>query len=543
MKRPEMKRKMRPVCAGLLAMLALAAATAAQERPVTYDRLVRAADDPGNWLMYSGQYDGQRFSRLDRISRDNVERLELAWVRQLPTLGQVQTSPLVVDGVMYLTTPDNEVYALDAATGHVFWTYRHDQSDTLTLCCGKQSRGVAMLGGRLYMTTLDARLIALDAATGAELWDRRIADNLAGYSMTAAPLVVRDMVVTGTGGGEYGIRGWVDAYDAETGERRWRAYTIPGPGEPGHDTWAGDSWRTGGASTWMTGSYDPALNLIYWGVGNPGPDWNGATRAGDNLYSDSVIAIDADTGEIRWHFQFTPHDVHDWDACQIPVLVDTVFRGRERKLMLWANRNGFFYVLDRENGRFLLAREYAAQTWALGIDDSGRPIRAPDMEPTPEGRLVFPEVNGASNWWSPSFSPATGLFYTMAYDGGATFYSAEADYEPGKLFVGGGYARDEPVDTYVSAVRAIDPHTGRRVWEHRVQPKSMSGVMATAGQLVFAGTVAGNFIALDAETGEHLWRKALGGEIIAAPITYLARGRQQVTISAGHAVFTFALRD
>ena len=381
---------MRPVCAGLLVVTALAAGAAAQEGRVTYDHLVRAADDPGNWLMYSGQYHSQRFSRLDEIDRANVGRLELAWVRQLPTLGQVQTSPLVVDGIMYLTTPDNEVYALDAATGHVFWTYTHDLADTLTLCCSKQSRGVAMLGDRLYMTTLDARLVALDAATGTRLWDRQIADNLAGYSMTAAPLVVKDMVVTGTGGGEYGIRGWVDAYDAATGERRWRAYTIPGPGEPGNETWAGDSWQTGGASTWMTGSYDPDLNLIYWGVGNPGPDWNGATREGDNLYSDSVIAIDADTGAIEWHFQFTPHDVHDWDACQVPVLVDRVVGGRVQKLMLFANRNGFFYVLDRETGRFLLAREYATQTWAQGIDDSGRPIRVPDMEPTPEGRFVYP---------------------------------------------------------------------------------------------------------------------------------------------------------
>ena len=535
-------RRLRPACAALIVTAAMAG-PGARSGPVTYDRLVRADDEPGNWLMHSGQYHSQRFSRLDRIDRANVGRLGLAWVRQLPTLGQVQTSPLVVDGVMYLTTPENEVFALDAATGHVFWSYRHDLADTLTLCCGKQSRGVAMLGDRLYMTTMDAHLIALDAATGHEVWDRRIADHLAGYSMTAAPLVVKDLVVTGAGGGEYGIRGWVDAYDAATGERRWRAYTIPGPGEPGHDTWAGDSWRTGGASTWMTGSYDPALNLIYWGVGNPGPDWNGETREGDNLYSDSVIAIDADTGEIEWHFQFTPHDVHDWDACQIPVLVDMELDGRPRKLMLWANRNGFFYVLDRETGRFLLAREYARQTWAQGIDDSGRPIRAPDMEPTPEGRLVFPDVNGASNWWSPSYSPLTGLFYTMAYDGGAIYYSADAEYEPGKLFVGGGYERPAPVDTYVSAVRAIDPRTGERAWERRVQPKSMSGVLATAGQLVFAGTVAGNFIALDAETGEVLWRKALGGEVIAAPITYLANGRQQVTIAAGNALFTFKTDD
>lgn len=510
---------------------------------VTPDELVNAGDNPENWVMHSGQYHSQRFSSLTQIDRENVDQLQLAWVRQLPTLGQVQTTPLVVDGVMYLTTPENEVYALDAATGNIFWSYQHDLSDTLTLCCSKQSRGVAISGDRLYMTTMDAHLIALDTATGAEVWDKTIADHLAGYSMTAAPLIVNDLVITGTGGGEYGIRGWVDAYDARTGERRWRSYTIPGPGEFGNDTWEGDSWKTGGGSTWMTGSFDPVLNLIYWGVGNPGPDWNGEVREGDNLYSDSVIALDADTGEIKWHFQFTPHDVHDWDACQIPVLVDTEFRGRLRKLMFWANRNGFFYVLDRESGEFLLAKEYAKQTWAQGIDDSGRPIRIPNMEPSPDGRLVFPDVNGASNWWSPSYSPVTGLFYTMAYDGGATYYSADAEYEPGKLFVGGSYTRKVPVDTYVSAVRAIDPLTGDLVWEHRVQPKSMSGVMSTAGQIIFSGTVNGNFMALDAETGQDLWHKALGGEVIAAPITYLSNGKQQVTIAAGQAIFTFSVQE
>ena len=532
---------MRSVFLRLILVVVVTAGLGAQTTDVSSDRLVRADEDPGNWLMYSGQYHSQRFSRLDQITRDNVSELKLSWVRQLPTLGQVQTTPLVVDGVMYLTTPENAVYALDAATGNVFWTYRHDVSETLALCCGKQSRGVAVRGDRLYLTTMDAHLIALDAPTGTELWDRTIADHLAGYSMTAAPLVVNDLVITGTGGGEFGIRGWVDAYDAETGERRWRAYTIPAPGEPNHETWAGDSWRTGGASTWMTGSYDPALNLIFWGVGNPGPDWNGEVREGDNLYSDSVIAIDADTGEIKWHFQFTPHDVHDWDACQIPVLVDFEVNGRTIKAILWANRNGFFYVLDRETGRFLLGKEFATQTWAQGLDDNGHPIRVPDMEPSPEGRLVFPDVTGASNWWSPSYSPMTGLFYTMAYDGAATYFTADTEYEAGKLFVGGSYTRDVPADTYVSAVRAINPLTGDRVWEHRVPPKSMSGVMATAGQLVFTGTVTGNFIALDATTGEDLWHTSLGGNIIAAPITYLANGTQHVSIAAGHAIFTFAL--
>ena len=318
---------------------------------------------------------------------------------------------------------------------------------------------------------------------------------------------------------------------------------IPGEGEPENDTWDGDSWKTGGASTWQTGAYDPALNLVYWGVGNPGPDWNGETRMGDNLYSDSVVAMDGDTGEIRWHFQFTPHDVHDWDACQTPVLVDAMWEGQPRKLMYWANRNAFFYVLDRETGEFLSAFEYAEQTWAERIDAQGRPVRVPGMEPSREGRFVAPEVGGASNWWSPSYSPETALFYTMAYDGGAIYYSADAEYEPGKLFVGGSYTRAKPVDEYHSAIRAIDPTTGARRWEFPVPSKSMAGVMATAGGLVFAGTVRGNFLALDAETGANLWRRPLGGEIIAAPVTYLSNSRQQVTIAAGHAIFTFALPE
>ncbi len=525
----------------LVCLLLLAAAPA--EAQVTNDMLVRADARPGDWTMYSGQYHNQRFSRLTEIDRSTVDGLELAWVRQLDTLGQVQTSPLVVDGVMYVTTPENEVLALDAATGQVFWSYLHPLEDVLTLCCGKQSRGVAMLGNTLYLATMDARLVALDAPTGNVVWNTKVANPLDGYSLTAAPLVVNDLVITGIAGGEFGIRGFVDAYDAKTGARRWRTYMIPGEGEPGNDTWEADSWTTGGASTWQTGAYDPALNLVYWGVGNPGPDWNGETREGDNLYSDSVVAMDGDTGEIRWHFQFTPHDVHDWDACQTPVLVDTMWEGQPRKLMYWANRNAFFYVLDRETGEFLSAFEYAEQTWAERIDEQGRPVRVPDMEPSREGRFVAPEVGGASNWWSPSYSPETALFYTMAYDGGAIYYAADAEYEPGKLFVGGSYTRAKPVDEYHSAIRAIDPTTGARRWEFPVRAKSMSGVMATAGGLVFTGTVTGNFIALDAETGADLWRRPLGGEIIAAPMTYLSNDRQHVTIAAGHAIFTFRLSE
>lgn len=510
---------------------------------VTYERLVNAADEPGNWLTYSGQYNSQRYSRLDRIDRANAGKLELKWIRQLNTLGDVESSPLVLDGVMYVTQPSDVVTAIDTRSGQTFWTYVHQLPDQLTLCCGKQNRGLGVLGELLYLGTLDAGLVALDSKTGQLVWETQVEDPLKGYSITGAPLVVKDMVVTGIAGGEYGIRGFVDAYDARTGKRRWRAYTIPGEGEPGNETWEGDSWKIGGAPTWVTGSYDPELNLIYWGTGNPGPDWNGDVRPGDNLYSDCILALDADTGERKWHFQFTPHDVHDWDTCQVPVLVDAQFKGRMRKLLLIANRNGFFYVLDRESGEFLLAEAFAKQTWAERIDEKGRPVRVPNMLPTEKGIEVFPSINGAANWWSPTYSPKTGLFYAMAYDGSDIYYRADADYNEGELFVGGYGSPSGPADKFVSAVRAIEPQTGKLKWEYRVQPKSMSGLLSTAGNIVFGGTVQGAFFALDAESGEELWHTSLGGNVIAAPISYLVDGKQLVSIAAGHAIFTFGLRE
>ena len=532
-----------PIVAVVLAGGGLGAQSDASQSSVTYERLVAAEQEPGNWLTYSGQYHSQRFSGLAEIDTSNVDRLELAWVRQLPTLSAVETTPLVVDGIMYATLPNNIVIALDARTGLPFWTYEYPVPDQLMLCCGKQSRGAAILGDRLFLGTLDAHLIALDIKTGDLLWKTEVARGLSGNSITAAPLVVKDMVITGIAGGEYGIRGFIDAYDVATGELRWRTYTIPAAGEPGNDTWEGDSWKTGGAPTWVTGSYDPQLNLVYWGTGNPGPDWNGEVREGDNLYSDSVLALNADTGKLEWYFQFTPHDVHDWDACQVPVLIDAEIGGRERKLMLWANRNAFFYVLDRETGEFLHAKAFAEQTWAEGIDKKGRPIRVPGMFPSPDGTLVYPSVNGAANWWSPSYSPKTGLFYAMSYDGADTYYIAEAEYREGELFVGGYPQRLVPQDVYTSAVRALDPATGERRWQYEVQPKSTSGLLSTAGDLVFGGTLVGNAFALDARSGKELWHASLGGNVHAGPITYLVGGKQHVTIAAGHALFTFRLRD
>jgi alcohol dehydrogenase (cytochrome c) len=509
--------------------------------PVTSERLLKASEEPENWLMYSGQYNSQRYSRLTAIDKSNVNQLEVKWVKQLETLADVETTPLVVDGVMYLTQSPSNVFALDASTGSQFWTYEHTLPEKLSLCCGRQNRGVAILGETLFLGTLDAKLIALDAKTGAVQWEVQSADAATGYSKTAAPLVIGDKVISGIAGGEYGIRGFLDAYDAKTGELAWRFYTIPGEGEPHNDTWEDDSWKTGGAPTWITGAYDPELNLVYWGTGNPGPDWNGEAREGDNLYSDSVVALDADTGELKWHFQFTPHDVHDWDATQIPILIDIEFDGRPRKLMLFPNRNGFFYVLDRVTGEFLRGTAFAKQTWAERIDENGRPIRIPGMLPNEEGVLVYPSVNGAANWWSNTYSPRTELLYVVTYDGADTFYIGEDEYVPGEMFVGGAPERYVPQETYASMIRALDPRTGDTRWEFPLQPKTQSGLLSTASDLVFGGSVDGYFYALDAVNGSELWRINVGGEVKAAPISYMVGNVQYVTIAAGNSILTFAL--
>jgi alcohol dehydrogenase (cytochrome c) len=517
------------------------AATPPDHRPVTFERIREAESDPGNWLTYSGQYSGQRYSRLASITRANVHRLQIKWIHQLRTIDQVETTPLVVDGIMYLTR-GNDVIALDAATGRPYWTHNHPVSSKVRLCCGRQNRGLALLDGRLFLATLDAQLVALDAATGVVQWTTQIADPGEGYSSTGAPLVVKGKVITGIAGGEYGIRGFIDAYDAATGARAWRFNTVPGPGEPGNETWAGDSWKTGGAPTWMTGTYDPVLNLLYWGVGNPGPDWNGSQRGGDNLYSDSVVAVDPDAGALRWHFQFTPHDEHDWDATQVPMLVDAPFGGQWRKLLYLANRNGFFYVLDRESGAFLLAREFARQTWAERIDERGRPILKSGIAPTVAGVLLAPPSNGAANWWSPSYSPDTGLYYVTAYDGRGSFFAGDTAHSEGRMYLGSSADDDDPSDEHrLSAVRAIEPSTGRRVWEFSLAPKSMSGLLASAGGVVFGGSIDGYVFALDASTGADLWHRSVGGAVVAAPITYAVEGVQYVTIAAGDAIVTLTL--
>ncbi len=389
----------------LLLLFLLPSSAAAQ---VSFDRLLRADEEPENWLTYSGSYKSQRHSQLDQITPANVTDLELRWVFQARSLEVFQATPLVVDGIMYLVEPTNTVVALDAKLGRVFWTYEYTPSRAARPCCGAVNRGLGILGNTLFLATVDANLVALDATSGKPLWKTVVGDPAEGYALTLAPLVIKDKVVVGIAGGEYGIRGFIAAYDAQTGEEAWKFYTIPGPGEPGHETWQGDDWMHGGAPAWLTGSYDPDLNLTYWGIGNPGPDWNPSQRPGDNLYSDSVVALDADTGELEWYFQFTPNDPYDFDSVQIPVLIDAPDgTGGTLKLMLWGNRNGFFYVLNRESGRFLSGSPFVDVNWASGLDDSGRPV----LTPQPPGATTFPGFQGGTNCYYQSYSPGTGLFY------------------------------------------------------------------------------------------------------------------------------------
>jgi len=508
---------------------------------VSYERVLDGELDKGHWLTYSGNYAGFRYSPLDEITASNVKDLRVAWIYQLPDGGHVETSPIVVDGVMYITEPPGTVSALDIQSGRRLWRWtRPDQDRTKTIGFPKVNRGVAVLGDTVYVGTLDCYLVALDARSGAKRWEAQVAENRTGHSITVAPLALDGKIIIGVSGGEAGIRGFLDAYDASNGERLWRFYTIPGPGEPGNDTWGGDSWKTGAGPTWITGVFDPDLNTLYWGVGNPGPDWNGDVRPGDNLYTSSVVALNPDTGTLKWHFQYTPHDTHDWDANQVPILVDADWEGKPRKLLTTANRNGFYYVLDRETGEFLHGTPYAKQTWAEGLDENGRPIVIPGTEPTEEGNLVWPSLQGATNWFSPSYSPASKLFYVSVREMGAYYFKSDVEYEEGAPFMGGGERALKGDDAY-GALRALDVLTGERKWEFRLQSPPWSGVLSTAGGLVFGGSMEGNFYALDAESGEPLWDIQTGGSIAANPIAFAVGDRQHIAIAAGTAILTFAL--
>ena len=547
-----LKRRLLPAVLFLCLMIPM------MHAQITYDLLLHASDHPENWLTYSGSYASQRYSLLKQVTPSNVKNLEQKWIFQADSLEKFETTPLVVDGIMYLTQAPSDVVALDAKTGRIFWIYRYVVSTDVRPCCGSVNHGLAILGDTLYLATLDAHLVAIDAKAGRPLWNVKVATASAGYAMTLAPLVVKDKVIIGVAGGEFGIRGFVAAFDVRNGSEVWRTYTVPGPGEPGHESWQGNSWEHGGGPVWLTGSYDPALNLTYWGTGNPGPDWNPAQRVGDNLYSDSVLALDADTGKLKWYFQFTPNDPYDYDAVQIPVLVDGMWNGAPRKLMMWANRNGFFYVLDRTNGQFLAGYPFIKLNWASGLDAKGRPIPTPQ----PEGAPTFPGLQGGTNWYSPSYSPRTGLFYVSAWEDYASVFIREAQtFEEGRRFVGGrptspipgapnapGATKRPPINVWTEAaghgaVIAIDPRTGEKKWKFPMTDTSDSGLLTTASDLLFTGGREGYFQALDARTGALLWKTILGGPIVAGPITYQVDGKQFIVVAAGHSLFAFALRE
>jgi alcohol dehydrogenase (cytochrome c) len=540
----------------LALFLILLLATASLQAQVSFDRLLRADREPQNWLTYSGTLQSQRFSQLTQITPDNVKNLELQWIFQARSIEKFETTALVVDGIMYTVQAPNDLLALDAVTGRTFWMYSYRPSQDSRPCCGRVNRGVAILGDTLFMGTIDGHLIAVDARNGRPIWDAAVAKPEAGYAFTHAPLIVKDKVIVGTAGGEYGIRGFLAAFDAKTGKELWRFYTIPGPGEAGHESWSGDSWKRGGGSVWVTGSYDPDLNLTYWGIGNAGPDYNGDVRLGDNLYTSSVVALDADTGKLKWHYQFSPHDEFDYDAVQVPVLADMAWNGGQRKVMMWANRNGFFYVLDRGTGQFLLGKPFVRVNWADGFDQDGRPRRVPGQVPTSQGTLIYPGNQGGTNWYNPSYSPRTGLFYIPTWVNYSSIYvKRPSEFAQGRGFNGGlarstvpqglraGTVGFRTEDEGYGAVRAIDPRTGDLKWEYKMTEFTQAGILTTASDLVFTGGNEGYFFALNARTGALLWKFTVGGAVVSGPMTYSVGGRQYVAVAAGSSLFAFALKQ
>ena len=515
---------------------------------VTFERILQSTKEPQNWLTYSGGLSGQRHSLLTTIKPANARDLELKWVFQARSLERHQVTPLVVNGTMYTIQGINDVIALDAATGKQIWAYSYTPDPAARNCCGKVSRGLAIAGDTIFLAAFDTRMIAIDARNGKELWKTEpAADPKQGYAFTLAPLVVKDKVIAGSSGGEFGVRGFIAAWDVKTGKEVWRFHVVPGPGEPGNESWSGDSWMHGGGPIWVTGSYDPDVNLTYWGTGNPGPDWDGAGRLGDNLYTCSVIALDPDSGKLKWHYQFSPHNEFDWDSTQIPVLADMDWQGRARKVMLWANRNGMSYVLDRATGEFLKGQPFVKVNWADGFDPKGRPIPVAGIAPTKEGTLVYPGNQGGTNWYNPSYSPRTGWFYVPTWENTSTTY-IKGDTPPvfreGQGFAGLFPRMGATTDDVYSAIQAIDPKTGQKKWSYRLSaPMTEGGVLTTASDMLFSGGRDGAFFALDARTGKLLWQTRLGPSVAAGPITYAVNGKQYVSIMAGTSMFTFGLKE
>jgi alcohol dehydrogenase (cytochrome c) len=525
------------------ALLTIATVSLLRAQEITNSDLLGGLANPSRWLTHSGDYSGQRFSPLTQITPANVGQLAAQWTFQTNVVNKFEATPIVIDGTLYVTGSLNHAWAIDGRTGRQIWHYQRQLPQGLKVCCGMVNRGFAVYGDRLFMATLDAHFVALDMKTGKVIYDVEMAAAKDGFAATGAPLVVKDKVIAGVAGGEFANRGFLDAYNPATGERVWRFYTIPAPGEPGSDSWKGEIWQRGGGPTWLTGSYDPQLNLLYWGVGNPNPDWDGASRPGDNLYTGSLVALDPDTGKLKWHYQYTPHDTHDWDANEVPVLADITVNGRPRKVVMMANRNGFFYVNDRITGEFLRARPFVTTTWSNEIGRDGRPVLNPEQEPTETGTVTCPGLYGGTNFMSPSFDATRGLFFVTARETCMRYISRPPSPNAalGNLTLGGNAALvSEPVKSS-GALRAIDPTTGERKWEIAYDDAGWAGVLATAGGVVFSADDVGTFFAADSVSGKKLYQFQTGAAIYAPPTSYMLDGRQYVVMPSGTTLTAFAL--
>jgi alcohol dehydrogenase (cytochrome c) len=504
----------------------------------------RAVTSQTDWSTYNGQVGGNRYSTLTQITPANVAGLAPRWVFTMPNVPRLETTPVVVDGIMYVTSA-NECYALDAGDGRELWHFQRPRTKGLVgNAAGGFNRGVAQAGDRLFMATDNAHLLSLSRFTGAVLWETEMADWRQNYNVTSAPLVVGDLVISGTAGGEQGVRGFLAAFDQATGKEVWRFWTVPAPGEPGSETWKGKAIEHPSAVTWLTGTYDPQLDTLYWPTGNPGPDYNGDDRGGDNLYSDCMLALDAKTGKLKWYFQFTPHDVWDWDATETPLLVDANWQGQPRNLLIQANRNGFFYVFDRVNGKLLLAQPFVKNlNWATGIGPDGRPMLRPGLElPTATGAKICPMQDGATNWNATSYNPATGLFFVQAQEGCSIVTKRPVEWEAGRGYLGGNArtATDEPRQ---KVLRAIDIQTGKLAWElpQVGRGDSYGGTLSTASGLVFFCEDSGMLQAVDAAHGNPLWQFQTNQVWRASPMTYQFDGQQYVAAASGQNIIAFGL--
>ncbi len=505
--------------------------------PVTQEMLEQGTSDPEKWLLYGGSYANHRHSPMKDFTTRNVKKLRVSWAMPTGTTGQFEASPVVYDGIMYVTTSYNRLFALNATNGDIYWRYDHSQPKDPRFCCGPVNRGVAISGDTLLMGTLDAKLLAFNRHTGEIIWETEVGNYKHGLSITAAPLIVGNLAVIGVAGGEFGIRGYFDAYNLNTGERVWRHYTVPAEGEPGAETWADDSYKTGGSPAWTTGAYDPETETLFWTTGNPAPDWNGDSRKGDNLYSDSVLAVDIHTGVRKWHFQYTPHDVWDYDGNSQIFLLDMKYKGEKRKTVVQANRNGYYYIIDRTNGEFLQATKYLEQvTWGT-IDENGRPVVNPLAMPKedPDFRVCPGLFGGSNGAWTNAYSPKTGYIYVAAMENCMQFEKGFSMFLQGLPFLGGSFKLvDAKAGKSYGHLTAIDAATGDIAWRYHDDDPMMGGVLSTEGGVVFTGNQQGKVLALDAKKGKVLWEFKMGSGIRSQPIVYKVDGRAYLAVGSGN---------